>query len=143
MGYGNVRLVDEEEHECVSEGELWVSNESVEPCYLDDAMNLTRFHEGWLKTGDYFYRDEDGYFYWKGRIDDMFVCRGNNIYPVEIEKILLTHPAVEEAVMTAISETDGTISPAVLVKACEPVTADELISLLLRKGPAYGPAKAY
>lgn len=76
-------------------GELWLRNKTVRPCYMAPEMNAARLHDGWFATGDLFERDETGEFYNFGRADDMFVCNGRNIYPVEIESVLVRHPLVQ------------------------------------------------
>lgn len=48
--------------------------------------------DGYYRTSDVFRRDENGFFYFVGRVDDMFVCGGENIYPGEVEKMLERHP---------------------------------------------------
>ncbi len=56
--------------------------------------------------------DEDGYYFWKGRIDDMFVCKGNNIFPVEVEKALMLHPSISGAIVAPIVDKFGLTMPA-------------------------------
>src|ERR1700754_4815490 len=51
-------------------------------------------NDGFYVTGDVFRRDEHGFHYFVGRVDDMFVSGGENIYPGEVEKMLETHPAI-------------------------------------------------
>ena len=53
--------------------------------------------DGYCSTGDVFRRDENGFHFFVGRSDDMFVSGGENIYPGEVEKLLETHPAVQQA----------------------------------------------
>ena len=57
---------------------------------------------GWLRTGDVFRRDEAGFFYFKARVDDMFSCGGENIYPKEVEDLLFRHPAVANAIVVPV-----------------------------------------
>ena len=60
--------------------------------------------DGFYVTGDVFRRDEHGFYYFVGRIDDMFVSGGENIYPGEVEKMLETHPAIEQACVIPIDD---------------------------------------
>ena len=60
--------------------------------------------DGFYVTGDVFRRDEHGFHYFVGRIDDMFVSGGENIYPGEVEKMLETHPAIEQACVVPIDD---------------------------------------
>ena len=63
-------------------GELWVRNPGVTTGYhnLPD-VNADRIRDGWLATGDLFLRDDDGFYHFRGRTDDMFNSGGENIYP--------------------------------------------------------------
>jgi acetyl-CoA synthetase len=66
--------------------------------YLDDPdATAARFRGEWLLTGDLALRDEDGYFHYRGRADDVFNTAGYRVGPTEIEQSLLSHPAVEHA----------------------------------------------
>ena len=62
---------------------------------------------GWLDTGDRFVRDEDGYYFFKGRADDLVKVSGQWVYPLEIEWALNDHPQVREACVLAIPMDDG------------------------------------
>ncbi|MDR1075923.1 MAG: AMP-binding protein [Xanthomonadaceae bacterium] len=59
---------------------------------------------GWIETGDRIRRDSQGYCYLRGRIDDMVISGGENVYPVELEKLLLQHPAVIETAVIGIDD---------------------------------------
>ncbi|MDQ9061382.1 class I adenylate-forming enzyme family protein [Acinetobacter gerneri] len=58
----------------------------------------------WMQCGDLAYRDEQGYFYLKGRQDDMLICGGVNVYPIDLENILLKHPDIKAAQAFAIHD---------------------------------------
>jgi acyl-CoA synthetase (AMP-forming)/AMP-acid ligase II len=58
----------------------------------------------WIETGDLGYRDEKGYYYLCGRADSMIVSAGENVYPLEVEQVLLTHPQVEDAAVIGIQD---------------------------------------
>jgi long-chain acyl-CoA synthetase len=60
--------------------------------------------EGWYATGDIFRRDADGFYFFVGRNDDMFVVNGNNLYPATVEETLLRHPDVAAAVVVPIED---------------------------------------
>jgi 2-aminobenzoate-CoA ligase len=64
--------------------------------YLADERQKTYVQNGWNVTGDAFYRDADGYYFYQARADDMIVSAGYNIGGPEVENVLLSHPAVAE-----------------------------------------------
>lgn len=80
------------------QGEIWVSGPHVTPgyigCFVATAATTT---EGWLKTGDIGRFDDEGYLYILDRRSDLIVSGGENIYPAEVEQVLLAHPDVQEA----------------------------------------------
>ena len=60
--------------------------------------------DGWLRTGDAGYFDDDGYLYLHDRIKDMIVTGGENIYPAEVENVLLSHPDVVDAAVIGVPD---------------------------------------
>jgi acyl-CoA synthetase (AMP-forming)/AMP-acid ligase II len=71
--------------------------------YKDDgATAATWTDDGWLRTGDLAYLDEDGFVYISGRIKDMIIRGGNNIYATDVEAVILEHPAVQEAAVVGV-----------------------------------------
>ena len=85
-------------------GELIVKGPQVMPGYYnrpDETAGALR--NGWLYTGDIAHMDEDGYFYIIDRKKDMAIVGGFNVYPREIDEVMLAHPDVKEAVSVAIS----------------------------------------
>ena len=86
-------------------GELWISGENVMKGYFQDqAETEAVLKDGWLKTGDLGYYDVQGYFYIKGRKKEMLIRGGENIYPREIEEVLLSHPAVSEVAVIGVPD---------------------------------------
>jgi 2-aminobenzoate-CoA ligase len=84
--------------------------------YLDDARQAAYVQDGWNLTGDVYRLDEDGYFWFVARADDMIVSSGYNIGAPEVENALLRHPAVAEAaVIGAPDEERGQIVKAFVV----------------------------
>lgn len=63
-----------------------------------------RIQDGWYNTGDILRRDEDGWWYFIGRSDDMFVSSGHNIYPLEVELMLERHDDIEQAVVVPVPD---------------------------------------
>ncbi|SLN27759.1 AMP-binding protein [Roseisalinus antarcticus] len=78
-------------------GEICVAGPAVCAGYDgDDAANAAAFRDGWFRTGDLGHMDAEGYLYITGRASDMYISGGSNVYPREIEELLLTHPALGE-----------------------------------------------
>jgi propionyl-CoA synthetase len=73
--------------------------------YLDDLANQRKYvQDGWNFTGDAYRQDEDGYFWYVSRTDDMIVTSGYNVSGVEVENVLLTHPAVAECAVVGVAD---------------------------------------
>jgi len=97
--------------------------------YLDDPRQSAYVRDGWNLTGDTFVRDDDGYFWYQARSDDMIISSGYNIAAPEVEEALLKHPAVAEcAVIGVPDDARGMIVKAYVVTAAgaDAVTAGEL-----------------
>ena len=69
--------------------------------YLNDELTREAWHDGVYYTGDVAWRDEDGYYWFVGRNDDVIKCSGYRIGPFEVESALIEHPAVLECAITA------------------------------------------
>jgi len=108
-GY-EVKIVDENGNEVPPKvvGDLYVKGDSVAMFYWHDYESTRKNMNGnWFRTGDKFYRDEEGYYYYVGRSDDMIKASGLWISPIEVEAALLTHPAVLEAAVVGIPDEVG------------------------------------
>ncbi len=71
---------------------------------LPEVTRRVMTPDGYYNTGDLFTRDGDGFFFFVGRTDDMFVCGGENIYPGEVEKMLEQHPLVAQAAVVPVDD---------------------------------------
>ncbi|MDN3720721.1 AMP-binding protein [Roseibium salinum] len=104
----DVRLADGDSGivEGPGEGEVQFRGPNVTPGYMDnpEATAAAFTVDGWLKSGDVARRDEDGYYYIVDRIKDMYISGGENVYPAEVEKVLVGHPAVLEAVVIGVPD---------------------------------------
>jgi len=79
-------------------GEIFLKGPTITPGYIDSPKATAQaFHDGWFATGDIGYLDNDGYLYVLDRRSDLIISGGENIYPAEIESVLQSHPAVNEA----------------------------------------------
>jgi acyl-CoA synthetase (AMP-forming)/AMP-acid ligase II len=71
--------------------------------YRDDAATAATWtSDGWLRTGDLAYLDDEGFVYIAGRLKDMIIRGGNNVYATDVEAVLLEHPALREAAVVGI-----------------------------------------
>jgi len=95
--------------------------------------------DGYYRTSDVFRRDENGFFYFVGRVDDMFVCGGENIYPGEVEKMLERHPAIHQAAVIPVpDELKGHKPIAFVVKAAGAELDEQAVkTYALANAPAY------
>jgi acyl-CoA synthetase (AMP-forming)/AMP-acid ligase II len=122
------------------EGELAVKNPGILLAYHNlPEETAKRIRDGWYYTGDICRRDADGFYYFVGRSDDMFVCGGENIFPIEVESLLERHPAVHQAyVMPFEHELKGQVPYAfVVLRRGAIANEEELKRFALANGPAY------
>ena len=122
------------------EGELAVKNPGVLLGYHNlPAETADRLRDGWYYTGDICRRDEEGFYYFVGRNDDMFVCGGENIFPVEVEALLERHPAVHQALVLPFDhKMKGQVPYAfVVLHGGAQATEEDLKHFALANGPAY------
>jgi 2-aminobenzoate-CoA ligase len=100
--------------------------------YLDDPRQRDYVVDGWNVTGDRYVVDEEGYFWFQARADDMIISAGYNIAGPEVESALLSHPAVREVAVVAAPDAErGQIAKAFVVPSPE-VTADESLVAALQ-----------
>ena len=86
-------------------GELVVSGPNVFAGYWQNPQaTAAALTDGWLATGDVAERDADGFYWIRGRLKDMYVSGGENVYPAEIEQVLAAHEAVAEASVIGIPD---------------------------------------
>ena len=110
-GY-TIDIVDSEGSSCKPEevGEIVIRLDKGRPFgmfagyYKDEQRTQEAFMGGLYHTGDMAYRDEDGYFWFVGRIDDMIKSAGFRISPFEVESTLMQHPAVLECAVTGVAD---------------------------------------
>lgn len=95
-----MRLVDDDGADALvgDAGEIWLRGPNVFVGYLDDAEATARVltDDGWLRTGDIGICDRDGLLYLVERAKDLVIVSGFNVYPAEVEEVLLEHPAVAD-----------------------------------------------
>ena len=90
-------------------GNLLIHSDSTCSHYWNQHEKSKSTIEGhWIRTGDKYYQDADGYFWYAGRSDDMLKCSGVWVSPIEIEAVLIEHPAVQEAAVIGREDDDRT-----------------------------------
>jgi long-chain acyl-CoA synthetase len=122
------------------EGELALKNPGILLGYHNlPEETAKRLRGGWYYTGDICRRDRDGFYWFVGRTDDMFVAGGENIFPGEVEALLARHPAVHQAVVMPFDhELKGQVPYAfVVLRRGATATEEELKQFALANGPAY------
>ncbi|WP_421995284.1 class I adenylate-forming enzyme family protein [Reyranella sp.] len=95
--------------------------------------------DGFYRTGDVFRRDANGFFFFVGRADDMFVCGGENIYPGEVEKMLERHPGIHQAAVLPVPDELKGHKPVAFVVRANGAELDEqaIKTYALANAPAY------
>lgn len=116
------------------EGEIVIRTDRKKPVglfngyYRDEELTKSVWHDGFYHTGDMAWQDEDGYFWFVGRADDVIKSSGYRIGPFEVESALLEHPAVLECAITAVpDEIRGQIVKATVVLTKGYTPSDELV----------------
>jgi len=93
-----------------------VAGPTIAPCYWNRRdLSLERMRGRWFFTGDKYRVDEDGYYWYAGRSDDMFRVSGQWVSPIEVECTLIEHPCVLEAAVIAFEEETGLHTPKAFV----------------------------
>ncbi|PYF09128.1 o-succinylbenzoate--CoA ligase [Ureibacillus chungkukjangi] len=108
-------------------GEILIRGPHVTPGYIGSFSERSSTVDGWLHTGDIGYLDEEGYLFVVDRRSDLLISGGENIYPAEIENVLLSHQAVGEAGVCAIDDETWGQVPVAFIVLKEDVREDELI----------------
>jgi acyl-CoA synthetase (AMP-forming)/AMP-acid ligase II len=94
---------------------------------MEQATRDTLLPDGWLRTGDVGYLDEDGYLFIHDRVKDMIISGGENIYPAEVENVLMSHPAVGDCAVIGVPDQKWGETPKAIVVREGEVTEQEII----------------
>jgi acetyl-CoA synthetase len=115
------------------EGQIVIRTDRSKPAgmfsgyYRDDALTASVWHGGVYYTGDMAWRDEDGYYWFVGRADDVIKSSGYRIGPFEVESALMEHPSVLECAVTGVPDPDrGTVVKATVIPAKGWIPSEEL-----------------
>ena len=128
-----VKIVDEEGNTLpfLQVGEILARGPRVMTGYWKDEQKTGQVmtSDGWLRTGDMGWMDEEGYIYLSGRADDMIIRGGENISPEEVEEVLHSHPKIEEAAVIGVPSPEWGQEPraVVVLKKGEKATSEEII----------------
>lgn len=134
-----LKLIDPDTGEAGAQGELWINCPSVTLGYKNlPDLTAEKIQDGWLRTGDIMRRDEDGWYFFLGRSDDMFLCGGENVYPLEVEALLMAHPDITAvSVVPVVHAAKGQAPAALVVTANAGLTEKTVKSFALGNGPAF------
>ena len=123
------------------QGVLWQRTPANMTAYLNlpEHTRDVLTEDGWYISGDVFRRDPDGAYYFVGRADDMFVCGGENIYPLEVETVLESHPDIVQACVVPVPDEIKGEKPVAYVVPTDGAVhdEDEIKQYALAKAPAY------
>ena len=115
-------------------GELWVSGDSSAVAYWNQReKSLATFHGPWTRTGDKYVVDEEGYYHYCGRTDDMLKVGGQWVSPFEVESALLGHESVLEAAVVAAEDERGLVKPKAFIVPRAGVEADAVLAAALQE----------
>jgi len=130
----DVRIVDADGNDVAEgeSGEIWMRGPGLTPGYWKKPEETAKAFtaDGWLKSGDIGRCDADGCYYVAGRIKEMYISGGENVYPAEVENVLARHPSIlESAIIGVPDEKWGEVGHAfvILRPDAAPVTAAEVI----------------
>jgi benzoate-CoA ligase family protein len=114
-------------------GTLWIHGDSMALEYWQNhEKSKTTFRGDWCVSADKFQQDDEGYFFFCGRGDDMLKVGGKWLSPVEVENALLQHPAVREAAVVAFKDKDGLDKPRAFVAVKDGHQGDDALAEALK-----------
>jgi carnitine-CoA ligase len=121
-------------------GELEIRNPTATPGYLGlPAESAALLRDGWLRTGDLAWKDEDGFYYFGGRSKELIRHKGENLSPAEVERVLEEHPGVAVAAVIGVPSelTEEDVKAFVLPKAGAEVSPADLFDWCAGRLPPY------
>ena len=136
----DIKLIDHDGNEA-DQGDLWHRTPATTTGYLNlpEKSREAITEDGWYISGDIFRRDENGAYFFVGREDDMFNCGGENIYPGEVEAVLVGHPEIEQACVVPVPDDIKGEKPIAFVVLSKGAQLDEAAvkQHALSNAPAY------
>lgn len=138
----DMMIVDDEmrEQQIGERGEIVIRGHNVmKGYYRHDEANDEAFRGGWFHSGDIGYKDEDGYYYIVDRSKDMIIRGGFNVYPREIEEVLMTHPAISLAAVVGIPDEEygEEVKAYIIPKNGAPIDPAEIIAWCKKEMASY------
>lgn len=131
-------MVGEKEAKPLEEGDIYVKGPNVTPGYLNrDDANHASFKDGWFSTGDLGFKDEEGFVYILDRRSDLIISGGENIYPAEIEEVLLGHEDVAEAGVTGIPDEKWGHVPYGFIVSAKKLSEEEILAFCRERLASY------
>ena len=113
-------------------GEIWLRSGQVMKGYWNrpDATAEAITADGWLRTGDAAYADAEGFVYIRDRVKDMIITGGQNVYPVEVENVLMTHPAIADVAVIGVPDErwGEAVKAVVVLRQDQPAEAAAIIA---------------
>ena len=105
---------------------LWVRGDSQAPLYWNrPAKTAETMRDGWIYTGNRFRLDDEGFYFFEGRVDDLIKVSGQWVYPLEVERCLAEHPGVQKCAVLGVEENNGLITLAAFVVLRSGVNQDD------------------
>jgi amino acid adenylation domain-containing protein len=137
-----IAIMDETGRELASgeRGEIMLRGPNMSRSYYnDEAATRAAFRNGWFRTGDLGYLDTDGYLFIVGRIKDVINRGGQKVSPLEVEEVLLAHPAVLEAGVFAVphAKLGENVAAVVVLRPDSEATSDQLRQFARKRLAAY------
>jgi fatty-acyl-CoA synthase len=146
LPHTEIRIVDPDNLETVpvgTSGELWARGYFTMIGYFDmpEATAKTLTADGWVRTGDLAVMDERGYCRIVGRLKDMIIRGGENLFPAEIEEVLYRHPAVAEATVVGLPDERWGEVVGAFIRPCDPAAPPTVAQLRSHLRASLSPQK--
>ncbi|KIL47323.1 O-succinylbenzoic acid--CoA ligase [Jeotgalibacillus alimentarius] len=141
---GEIRIIDADGNQCETDeiGEILLKGPSVTKGYLNRDQSAP-FSNGWLKTGDVGYLDQEGFLFVADRRSDLIISGGENVYPAEVESVLAGHPAVIEAGVVGKKDDRWGEVPAAFLVVADQIDEEVLIHYAKERLAAYKVPKVF
>jgi acyl-CoA synthetase (AMP-forming)/AMP-acid ligase II len=121
------------------QGELWIRGPQVMRGYLSrpDATAITISPDGWLRTGDVCYADDDGFFYFVDRVKELIKYKAYQVAPAELEDVLKGHPQILDAAVVGVPDDEAGELPKACVVRSGDISAEEIIAYVAERVAPY------